>query len=184
VNNRIEQSYRREASSRRNAIIAREKIATQTYNFFALPPARGRFCDAMLALSQDALLNPPTDAEAFALANFAYIEAPFEDFFNAYEQYERDSMAWDIKYGEEYGPSQAGWVAVQKARAEGNPNVPIAGVSSPASTLAAPTAATSTVTDPTTGAQVPVVPVQQGVVSQPVVEPIATKPKEEGDGPQ
>ncbi len=126
----------------------------------------------MLDLSNRALAAPPSDPIAFALSNFPLIEAPFDTFFADYERYERDSSAWDAKYGAKYGASQPGWVAVQRARANGNPHVPTIGKSDPTSTLATPAAAASTVTDPTTGANVPVVPVQDGFVSQPVVEPI------------
>jgi hypothetical protein len=39
-----------------------------------------------------------------------------------------------------------------------------------------PDVAAQTVIDPITGLPVPVIPVNEGVVSQPVVEPIANKP--------
>ncbi|MDJ0641875.1 MAG: hypothetical protein QNJ15_03570 [Erythrobacter sp.] len=172
VNDRIDGVYRRQMGSRRAGIVEREGEMTQVYNFFALPPARNGFCSTMLDLSNRALTAPPSDPIAFALANFPLIEAPFDTFFSDYERYERDSSAWDARYGAEYGPSQPGWVAVQRARANGNPNVPTVGVGDPASTLAAPTAATGLVADPATGTEVPVVPVQDGFVSQPVVEPI------------
>jgi len=41
---------------------------------------------------------------------------------------------------------------------------------------AAPVGAVQTVTDPETGVPVPVIPVNEGVTAQPVVQPIAPKP--------
>ncbi len=172
VNDRIDRVYRREMGARRAGIIEREGQMTMVYNFFSLPPARSGFCTTMLDLSNRLLTTPPADPIAFALANFQLMEAPFDTFFADYERYERESAAWDVEYGAEYGASQPGWVAVQQARASGNPNVPTVGVSDPASTLAAPTAATGLVADPATGTEVPVIPVQDGFVSQPVVEPV------------
>lgn len=183
VNSRLDAVYRSQASSRRNAIIAREAVATKTYNFFSLPPARNYLCEAALAFSNEALLTPPTDPIAFALANFPRLEAPFEQFFTDYERYERDSAEWDALYGEKYGASQDGWVAVQKARAEGNVHVPPIWVD-PASTLANPIEQRSGVVDPETGATIPVIPVDEGTVSQPVVQPIPADPDPASDSPQ
>jgi len=180
VNDRIEAEYRREHKTRRATIRAREEDMTAVYNFFALPPARSNFCRSLLDLSNRYLAAAPSDAIVFATANFASIEDPFENFFLAYEQYERDSAAWDAKYGDRFGPSQPGWVAVQQARAEGR--IPTAGVSDPTSTLASPTSRGRTVADSETGAPIPVVPVTEGVVSQPVVEPIATDNSGSEDG--
>ncbi|MBC7159830.1 MAG: hypothetical protein H5U21_07235, partial [Porphyrobacter sp.] len=44
-----------------------------------------------------------------ALARF---EAVFDRFFREYQQYQIDSAAWDARFGERFGPSQPGWVAV------------------------------------------------------------------------
>ena len=159
VNDRIDRVYRSQLSSRRSAIRAREAKMTSVYNFFALPPARRDFCRTALDISNRYLVDTSQDPIAFAAANFSMIEAPFERFFTAYEAYERDSAAWDARYGERYGSSQPGWVAVQRARAAGIiPTPPVSGA----------------VADPgTTGdAQVPIVPAPGNTVSQPVVEPI------------
>ena len=183
VNDRLETQFRRSEGSRRAAILAREAKLTKVYNYFSLPPARRRFCVAMLDLSQRALEVPPTDPIAFALANFAYLESPFNSFFDDYETYELESAKWDAKYGAKYGESQAGWVAVQKARAEGNPHVPDI-YTEPASTLATPVTVTGLVPDTESGVSAPVIPVQDGVVSQPVVQPIANEDETATDSPQ
>ncbi|WP_299191548.1 hypothetical protein [uncultured Erythrobacter sp.] len=170
VNDRIDAEYRREAGARRAGILARQSHMTSVYNFFALPPARSRFCRAALEISNRYSLAP-VDPIEFAKDNFDLIEEPFELFFEEYEQYQRASAEWDEKYGEQYGASQPGWVAVQEARANGIA-VPSVG-DAPASTLAAPTTPAGAVTDPATGLAVPVVPVAEGFVSQPVTQPVS-----------
>jgi hypothetical protein len=167
VNQRIDKAYQKE--HRGQAIAARERLMTVVYNYFALPPARAEFCQAALqvAAAQSAMAKP--DAAALAAANFATFEKPFENFFTAYEQYQRDSAAWDARYGSRYGASQPGYVAVQQARAMGGPQV---GISDPAATTMQPVAQAGAVTDPETGATIPVLPVPQEGQAVPVVQPV------------
>ena len=165
VNDRIEKTYNDRYRVRRDAVVARDAESTQVYNFFANPAARSGFCLAALDVAKRYLAAPKTLPLAFAQANFPVMLAPHEEFFNQYEAYQRASAEWDAKYGERYGPSQPGWVAVQQARANGE--------EVPTYTSFAAAAASQTVIDPDTGAAVPVIPVQEGFVSQPVVEPVA-----------
>ena len=51
--------------------------------------------------------------------------------------------------------------------------VPQAGVTDPAKTTATPVVVAGTVTDQTTGAQIPVIPVTPAQTSVPVVQPVA-----------
>ncbi|MEL6878582.1 MAG: hypothetical protein AAGL68_10855 [Pseudomonadota bacterium] len=159
VNDRIDRVYRRQMNSRRAAIRSREGRMTSVYNFFALPPARQGFCNNALDISNRYLADTSTDPVEFAMANFNALESPFDAFFNAYEAYERDAATWDAQYGERYGSSQPGWVAVQAAG--GNRNAPTV-------------QPTGFAADPATSgdAQVPIVPGTGNTVSQPVVEPI------------
>jgi hypothetical protein len=165
VNDRIEKTYMDRLKARRAAIVARDGESTQVYNFFANPAARSGFCLAALDVANRYLAAPKTQPLAFAKDNFPVLMSPLEDFFNQYEAYQRASAEWDAKYGERYGPSQPGWVAVQQARANGE--------DVPTYTAFAAASVTQTVIDPQTGEAVPVVPVQEGFVSQPVVEPLA-----------
>lgn len=180
VNDRIEADYRQANGGRRAGILAREERMTGVYNYFALPPARSGFCRAALDISNRALAAPPSDPASFAAANFALLEAPFYTFFTEYERYQSLSADWDARYGDLYGPSQPGWVAVQAARQNGVP-VPSAG-GDPAATLAQPTSLAGSVADQETGAVVPIVPVQENTVSQPVTQPVATQPSGEPAG--
>lgn len=165
TNDRIEAEYAKKNKTKRAAYVARDGTVTQVYNFFALPAARAGFCRAALDMSNRALAAPPTDPLAFARANFDGLLVPFETFFDEYEDYQRASAEWDAKWGAQYGASQPGWVVVQQARASGAP-LPNAG------DLAGQGVNVQTVIDPLTGAAVPVVPVNENVTSQPVVQPI------------
>ena len=110
----------------------------------------------------------PTDEIMDDLA----LETPFETFFTAYEQYQRDAAAWDVQYGPRYGASQPGYLAAQAA-ARRNIVLPQAGVSDPTTTTAAKVVETGTVVDQTTGAEIPVIPVTPKQTSVPVVQPVA-----------
>lgn len=160
VNDRIEKSYTSRYRVKRDAIVERDGYTTRVYNFFAEPAARSGFCRAALDMSNRALAAPPTDVLGFARASFDGLLMPFDQFFNEYEAYQQASAAWDDKWGAQYGASQPGWVAVQQARASGIP---------------VPTVAVQTVIDPVTGLPVPVIPVNESVVSQPIIEPIAAQ---------
>lgn len=170
VNDRIERDYSRRFKTKRDAMVARDGLTTQVYNFFALPAARAGFCRAALDMSNRALAAPPTDPLAFARASFDGLLMPFETFFDEYEAYQRASAEWDAKWGALYGPSQPGWVAVQEARASG---LPVPGVAD----LTAQGVEVQTVIDPETGLPVPVIPVNESVTSQPVVQPLADQPQ-------
>lgn len=170
VNDRIEKSFTSRFRVRRDAMVARDGYTTQVYNFFALPAARSGFCRAALDMANRALAAPPTDPLSFARANFDGLLVPFDQFFLEYEAYQQASAAWDAKWGALYGASQPGWVVVQQARASG---AVVPGVTS----LTGQGVAVQTVIDPQTGVAVPVIPVTEGVISQPVVEPLPTQPE-------
>ena len=76
-----------------------DSYMTQVYNYFALPPAKGDFCDMSFTISNELLQIAPKDLDTFAAIALPRIEAVFEDFFRAYEQYRVDLTAWDSQYG-------------------------------------------------------------------------------------
>ena len=170
VNSRIDASYRKDYPVARDAIKAREKTMTTVYNYFTLPPVRAGFCQAALGIANQAAATPKYDPATFAEANFGALSAPFDTFFTAYEQYQRDSAAWDARYGPRYGASQPGYLAVQESKR--TITIPQAGVSDPTTTTAATVVASGAVTDQATGAQIPVIPVTQAQTSAPVVQPV------------
>lgn len=172
VNTRIDQASRKSASNR-DAMMSREKSMTIVYNYFALPPARAEFCQAALRMASLTAATPKPDAATLAAAHFQEFEAPFENFFTAYEQYQRDSAAWDAQYGSRYGASQPGYLAVQAARAM---TIPQVGQGNPASTTMQPVAPAGIVIDQDTGASIPVIPVTRGQEAVPVVQPVQQTP--------
>ena len=144
----------------RDAIKLREAHTTAVYNYFSSPPARRQFCAAALEVASSYQFARPEDFAAFAQTGLARYELAFEDFFTAYDAYERDSAAWDAKWGALYGASQPGWVALYG-------NAPGA-AAAPAPEVAAE------VLDPVTGVANPVIPVDDSVASTPVVQPVPT----------
>ena len=169
INTRVDQAYRKVHGSTATARNARDKQMTMVYNFFALPPARGEFCQAALQVAQASLANPKFDLMQFATAYFPVMERPFDSFYLAFEDYERRSADWDTRYGPRYGSSQPGYVAVQQARASSFVD---AGAGNPALTTLQPITGSSSVIDPGTGVAVPVLPVNPEQQSTPIVQPV------------
>lgn len=87
----------------------RDSYMTQVYNYFALPPTLPRFCGASLAVSNELAAVAPTGLDTFAAGALPRLEAVFEDFFGAFEQYRIDLAQWDAQYGPKYGTTSAGY---------------------------------------------------------------------------
>jgi hypothetical protein len=167
TNTAIDTQFRGQYPTRNAAIKAREAFMTQVYNYFAMPPARADFCNVTLAIANEYLAAPPEDANAFAASGLSRMEAVFERFFRGYEQYRIDSAAWDVRYGAQYGASQPGYVAVHSLTGPG--------VATSLSTVNEPEPVRE-VLDPNTGARIPVIPVEEGTVATPVVQPVPEQP--------
>lgn len=71
---------------------------TQVYNYYALPPTQGEFCDTALAISREYILTDGNTLDAFALASLPRIEQVFQRFYSAYELYQRNVALWDAEY--------------------------------------------------------------------------------------
>ena len=164
ANTAIDARFRREHGSRNAAVKAREAYMTQVYNYFALPPARGDFCNVALQVANEFMLAQPEDPKAFAASALPRFESAFQTFFRQYAQYQADSAAWDARYGAMYGASQPGYVAVHSV------TVPTA--ASALVNLNAPQPA-GEVVDEETGARIPIIPVPEETVATPVVQPVA-----------
>ncbi len=154
----------------RTALRLRETHSTSMYNYFASPPARSHFCIAALAVANDYLANRPTDFSLFAQASLQRYEMAFEHFFTAYEKYQAASNEWDAQWGDQYGYSQPGWVALygtpQQQREAG---VAVQGYV-PDNPVGVP--------DPATGAVIPVISLDDSAASTPVVQPLPNTPQE------
>lgn len=67
---------------------------TRVYNYFAQPPAQHAFCPVAADLLSQAFAVPPADLAGFARRALARLDAPFVDFYRAYDAYRSDLALW------------------------------------------------------------------------------------------
>jgi hypothetical protein len=96
VNKEVDQEFKAKFGAK--FIPPRESYMTQVYNYFALPPTLPAFCDAALAMSNEAATIPSADLDAFAARSLPAIEQVFLRFYRSYEQYRTDLAAWQARY--------------------------------------------------------------------------------------
>lgn len=72
---------------------------TRVYNFFAQPPAQAPFCREAAAVSAEAATVPQAGLQAFAQSALPRLEAPFTQFYRAYDDYRRALAAWEARHG-------------------------------------------------------------------------------------
>ena len=72
---------------------------TRLYNYFAQPPAHGRFCATAAALLHEAASVPAEGFGAFATAALPRLEAPFTAFYAAYDDYRGALANWRERHG-------------------------------------------------------------------------------------
>lgn len=111
TNRALDEEFRKRHGSRdyRNQ---RDVYMTQVYNYFALPPARESFCNAVVQQSNQYMAAPPQDLDAYAAVALPQLETTFEDFYRRFEAYRIAVADWDSRYGAQYGATQPGYVAV------------------------------------------------------------------------
>jgi hypothetical protein len=85
-------------------IKVREKYMTEVYNHYSIPPVKRAFCDAALAVSNDAKTVKSVDLNAFAARSLPNLEIVFDDFFKRFDQYHADMAAWETKWGKDAVP--------------------------------------------------------------------------------
>ena len=112
TNTALEKHYQARHPEARGALRAREAYMTQVYNYFAMPGVRNDFCAVMAAMAEDYLASPTTDPWVHSAAWLPRLEATFQEFFRVYEQYRTNSAAWDARWGELFGDTQPGYIAV------------------------------------------------------------------------
>lgn len=116
----------------------REKYMTEVYNHFAIPPIKPAFCDAALAVSNDAKTVKSADLTKFAARALPNLEIVFDDFFKRYDQYYAAMAAWEAKWGKNAVP---GSLVPESAILVANPAAPTT-----TTTAATPTPTTPTAT--------------------------------------
>ncbi len=95
----VDAPFKKQAGVKGNGWIrAREAYMTKVYNYYASPPTLPAFCDATLAMSRASMQIPVGGLDVFSAAELPKIEAVFEAFFKAYEQYRVDLALWEAKY--------------------------------------------------------------------------------------
>lgn len=81
----------------------RDRYMTQVYNYFALPPALDRFCDAALEVSGELQSVPKGELDIAAATLLPRLEVVFLKFYSEYEAYRVSAAAWDAAYLATYG---------------------------------------------------------------------------------
>ena len=71
-----------------------DSAMTRLYNYFALPPVAPAFCQASAQVLGEIQAAPPADLTDYAAPALARIDAPFQRFFAAYDQYRVKLAAW------------------------------------------------------------------------------------------
>ncbi|MEO9601212.1 hypothetical protein [Parasphingorhabdus sp.] len=97
ANNAIINKFRREIGSGYKK--EHDRHQTRLYNYWSFSPLRRPFCDQAVQVSQRAIVTKSADLEVFAVEALAELEQPFNNFYLAYEEYERDLEAWRVQYG-------------------------------------------------------------------------------------
>ncbi len=95
ANRAIISKFRREAG--RGYKAEHDRHQTSLYNHWSFSPLRRPFCDQAVKVSKRATVTKKADLEAFGAQALVDLEKPFNDFYLAYEQYERDLDAWRKK---------------------------------------------------------------------------------------
>jgi hypothetical protein len=84
-----------QAESRRlGSVSAMDGHMTKLYNFFAQPPAQRGFCAAASRVAAEAQAVPGPQFDRFAADAIVRMDQPFQDFYRAYQGYQRDLAAW------------------------------------------------------------------------------------------
>ena len=118
ANNAIISKYRREQGSGYKQ--AHDRHQTSLYNFWSFSPLRRPFCDQAVQVSQRAIVTKSDGMEDFGAAALVELEKPFNDFYLAYEEYERDLDAWRRQYAPEQARDAADETINTTGLTEGN----------------------------------------------------------------
>lgn len=166
TNTAIDRQYRTEHGAGYKRI--RDTESTKVYNYFALPPTLDDFCDVTLAISNEYLLAPPSDLQMFAMSALPRMEATFENFYRAYEQYRTDLANWNAQYAPQYANSTYAAPTVQATQSTATVNMSAQSPASPPQQVYVPPSASTAPAQATTSPA-------QGVAVAPAasVEPLA-----------
>lgn len=93
---------------KQNGLRIRDTRMTDLYNYFALPPVRGQYCDMALRKLQEANQVPKEALPEYAMGSLADIDNVFVNFYETYVKYELDLADWNMKYAPKpaYSPAK------------------------------------------------------------------------------
>jgi hypothetical protein len=125
----INQALRAEFQARhgREGLARQDVYMTSVYNYFALPPVQRRFCEAVVPLTNEALTIEQGQLAGFADRALDEIEGVFDEFFTAFEEYQRDLIAWETTYGAAKGLAPDWLYAAMEAQRRVNSVLPMEG---------------------------------------------------------
>ena len=130
TNRALDAEFRKKYGAEAHSV--RDQYMTQVYNYFALPPTLGDFCDEALQISKDYLAARPGNLDVYAANTLPKFENTFVNFFGAYERWRVNVAAWDAQYGEKYGHIYPAYVEAHRATPQFASNIEIAGEPVPA----------------------------------------------------
>jgi hypothetical protein len=76
----------------------RDTDTMNLYNWFSRPSVKWTFCDLALAKSNNALLISSEGFPDFAVSSLGQIDDIFQQFFNDFQKYKNDKVAWDLEH--------------------------------------------------------------------------------------
>jgi len=78
---------------------SRELLNTVVYNFFSLPPVTKSFCPVAIEVGAKILSMPSSQLLAYAPEALIALEKPFQEFYEAYADYQRRLAEWQSRFG-------------------------------------------------------------------------------------
>lgn len=98
ANNAVDAEYKRNNPGK-NGLRVRDTQTTAIYNYFSFPPLRVDYCNMALAKLTEANALPSTALPEYAMGALADVDSLFIRFFDAFVQYERDLVDWNLRFG-------------------------------------------------------------------------------------
>jgi hypothetical protein len=95
----------------------RDRMGTKLYNYFAMPPVQKNFCPVAYRVSQDVRRMSSAELASKAPGLLREIEAPFQQFYTQYAQYQLDLQRWTANGGK-IGSGSVQTAAYQQKMAE------------------------------------------------------------------
>jgi cell division septation protein DedD len=103
-------------SRQQGSVSAMDTHMTRLYNFFAQPPVQRGFCAAASRVAADAQSVSAAEFQRFSTQAIVRLDQPFQDFYRAYQGYQRDLAAWRAGGGSQQAAVAQARVAASTTR--------------------------------------------------------------------